>query len=304
VGLFRSEEEKQRKRHDGMLHSLTKGMRVVLPADPGRKRMLDALRQYNPLARHGLLGGFHADGGTLNLMGPTVIPPGLGAEALLPPDITVAYFARWYPHPVRGVSRREVDQEFREKAIYLLGGLAARFDGLSYPRPADVTGLLRADVYVLGEVDPRGLADLVSRHAPGPVRARPLRGAEMTAAVARYVPGVRSTHEWPDQGVVGLGGAGVPFEVEYWPLRCSSIPILAEGVKGSDPLAVAAKVLGAGKKSLLVVHAEGSAEGADPELARVVGAAALGVAGELGGVPMDLFGFRIRDPADLIIRRA
>jgi hypothetical protein len=38
-------------------------------------------------------------------------------------------------------------------------------------------------------------------------------------------------------------------------------------------------------------------------LARAVGEAALGLASETNGVPMDLFGFRVRDPADLIIRR-
>jgi hypothetical protein len=134
--LFRSEEEKRRKHHDKLLHGLTKTMRLVLPADPGQERMLDALRQYHPLARRALGGGFHADGGHLNLDGPTTIEPGLGAEANLPPDITVAYFPGWYPatNP-GGPSRREVDWRYREKATYMMGGLAARFNGLSYPRP-------------------------------------------------------------------------------------------------------------------------------------------------------------------------
>ena len=39
MALFRS-------RDDTMLVSLTKGVRLTLPADPGPDRMLDACRQY------------------------------------------------------------------------------------------------------------------------------------------------------------------------------------------------------------------------------------------------------------------
>ena len=45
-----------------------------------------------------------------------------------------------------------------------------------------------------------------------------------------------------------------------------------------------------------------AAGGADPEVAREVGAMGLGLAAETGGVCVDIFGFRVRDPADLIIR--
>jgi hypothetical protein len=37
-------------------------------------------------------------------------------------------------------------------------------------------------------------------------------------------------------------------------------------------------------------------------VARAVGAMGLGLAAETGGVCVDIFGFRVRDPADLIIR--
>ena len=308
MGLFRPKEDKRRGRHDKLLHGLTKSTRLLLPTDPGRERMLDALRQYHPLARHGLLGGFHADGGSLNLIGPRAIEPEMAVAAHLPVDITTAYFTTWVAHPSRGVSRRESDQMYREKATYLLGGLAARFGGLSYPRPADAGGPLRADVYMRGDVNPQALVDLVSRHTPGrvPVRARSMQGAEMAAAMSRYLPRVKSmgvTSEWPDQGVTGLAGEGVPFGVEYWPVGPSTFPVSAEAIKGSDPMAVVAKILGPSKWSMLVVRTDVPAEGADPGLARAVGEAALGLAAETGGVPMDLFGFRIRDPADLIIRR-
>jgi hypothetical protein len=54
--------------------------------------------------------------------------------------------------------------------------------------------------------------------------------------------------------------------------------------------------------SLITVDAGQAAEGADPETARAVGAMGLGLAAETGGVCVDIFGFRVRDPADLIIR--
>jgi hypothetical protein len=56
--------------------------------------------------------------------------------------------------------------------------------------------------------------------------------------------------------------------------------------------------------SLITVDAGQPAEGADPETARAVGAMGLGLAAETGGVCVDIFGFRVRDPADLIIRAA
>jgi hypothetical protein len=44
VALFRSHDDK-------VLSSLTKAIRLLLPADPGFDRMLDACQQYRPAAR-------------------------------------------------------------------------------------------------------------------------------------------------------------------------------------------------------------------------------------------------------------
>ncbi len=53
---------------------------------------------------------------------------------------------------------------------------------------------------------------------------------------------------------------------------------------------------------LITVDAGQAAGGADPAAARAVAAMGLGLAAETGGVCVDIFGFRVRDPADLIIR--
>jgi hypothetical protein len=43
---------------------------------------------------------------------------------------------------------------------------------------------------------------------------------------------------------------------------------------------------------------------ADPAVARAVGAMGLGLAAQTGGVCVDIFGFKVRDPSDLVIRGA
>jgi hypothetical protein len=44
------------------------------------------------------------------------------------------------------------------------------------------------------------------------------------------------------------------------------------------------------------------AAGADPAVARAVGVMGLGLAAQTGGVCVDLFGFNVREAADLVIR--
>ena len=55
---------------------------------------------------------------------------------------------------------------------------------------------------------------------------------------------------------------------------------------------------------MIVVQAEQPAGGADPAVARAVGAMGLGLAAQTGGVCLDIFGFKVRDPSDLVIRVA
>jgi hypothetical protein len=307
MGLFQSAEDKRRKQQAKLLDNLTKGMRLLLPADPGRDQMLGVLRQYHPLARRAAGSSFHADGSHLYLNGPVAIAPELAAQAQLPPGITAAYFPSWVAatNP-GGPSRREVNQKYREKATYLIGGLAARFGGLCVPRPEDVARPLHADIYVHGLLDHGELPALVSRHTPGqlPMRLQPLSSPQMAAAVSRYLPDAEELRQWPDQGVVGVSGDGAPWQVECWPPDAAAVPMTAEAAKGSNLVAVLAKALKGKEWSLLVLRTGTPAGEAEPALARALGTAALGIADEIGGVCVDLFGFRVRDPADLVIRPA
>jgi hypothetical protein len=54
--------------------------------------------------------------------------------------------------------------------------------------------------------------------------------------------------------------------------------------------------------AVITVEADQAAEGAPPSVADAVGRVALGLAAQTGGVCVDVFAFRVRDPADLVIR--
>jgi hypothetical protein len=275
MALFRS-------RDDTMLVSLTKGVRLTLPADPGPDRMLDACRQYRPEAKPHRKnpGAIYADGNHFCLHPATPISPEMANRAGLPADITCAFFTDW-DGAEWGKSqrdRRQIDREYIDRSKYLLGGLAARFGGLWYPHPDEVTQPLRAYVFTVREMDAAGLLGVASRYTP---------------ALALGDP--RSDN------VITLLGGGAVAQVRYWPPQPAALPKSALAVGPGAP-----EVLDPSwsfeDTSLITVDAGQPAEGADPEVARAVGAVGLGLAAETGGVCVDIFGFRVRDPADLIIR--
>jgi hypothetical protein len=257
VPLFRSHDTK-------LLEALADGMRLLLPADPGPDRMLDAVRQYNPAARPDG-GRLYVDGGTIYLGQAFGIDAKLAGKAGLPADITVAYFMNWLPHRPQFAGealtdkyqqlKRDVNRDHRAQGSYALGGLAARFGGLAMPQPKEAGEPLHANVYTPRRLGPDDLADLISRYAP--------RG---------------------------------PVEVEGRSAGSVSQLLMDEELKGSQ---VMKKIPAQG---VLTVHTGQPAEGADAGLARAVGETALALAEGTGGICLDVFGFRVRDPGDLVIR--
>lgn len=275
MALFRS-------RDDTMLVSLTKGVRLTLPADPGPDRMLDACRQHSPAAmpHRKNPGTIYADGNHFCLHPATAISPEIAAQAGLPPDITRAFFVDW-DGAEWGKSqqdRRLISRDYVDKSKYLLGGLAARFGGLWYPHPEEVRQPLRVYVFTLRQLDAARLLGMASRYAPGLAPGDPR----------------------PDN-VITLLGDGAPAQVRYWPPRPAVMPksTLALGPGAPEVLDPSWTFE---DTSLITVDAEQAAEGADPLAARAVATMGLGLAADTGGVCVDIFGFRVRDPADLIIR--
>jgi hypothetical protein len=274
MALFRSHDDK-------LLWSLTKGIRLLLPADPGFDRMLDACQQYRPTARPSRINRdwICADGQHLRLHRPNAIRPEMAMRAGLPADITYVYFNDWDGAEVglNTQQRKQLGRQYQRKSGYVLGGLAARFGGLWAPHPEEVTQPLRAYVYTAREIDAAGLWGMASQYAPGLALGDP-RGDK----------------------VITLHG-DVPARVQYWPPYSAAVPrstlFLGPGEPEVPDPSWADDDIG-----VIVVEVEQAAAGADPAVARAVGAMGLGLAAQTGGVCVDIFGFKVRDPADLIIR--
>jgi hypothetical protein len=291
VGLFRSRRAKLER-------ALTTSMRLLLPTAPGPDQMLAAARLFNPAAKQIDGNRIVADAEQHVILGPAFeIDPDLGRAAQLPPDITVAYFVHIIssvPLPARPnealtdryqAKKRQAITATQAQAKCLISGLATRFGGIAYPIPQKADEPLHADVYTAQEPDEEELAALVSRYVPGlaPVET-----------------------EWSGRGVITLRGNGSLFDVEYWPPPVVQVPLTEYAADGSDPFTVVTQVIkpsGRGLHALIVRAATAQpARGADPDLARALGRAALGLAADTDGVCMDVFGFRVQRPDDLVVR--
>ncbi len=276
MALFRSHDDK-------VLWSLTKAIRLLLPADPGFDRMLDACQQYRPAARPSRMNRtwICADGQHFRLHQAAPVSPDMAMRAGLPADITCVFYTDWDGAEVglNTQQRKQLGEQYRQKSGYVLGGLAARFGGLWAPHPEEVTQPLRAYVYTVRGIDAAGLLGMASQYAPGLALGDP-----------------RSDK------VITLHG-DVPSRVQYWPPYSAAVPKSAL-VLGPGAPEVLDPSWADDDTAVITVEAEQAAAGADPAVARAVGAMGLGLAAQTGGVCVDLFGFKVRDPADLVIRAA
>ena len=168
------------RRRAALRRRLTRGMRLLLPADPGPAAMLDAVRQVSPGAKRILPHRIQVDGRSqFYLSRAYPIDAGTRRAAGLPPDVTVAYFLKW-------VADCEADAaRYREQGTGLLAGLAARFGGVAWPgpgggaaggagpggAPGDAGGTEAADA-VLDGVGERGGAGETGRAVTGGASAR------------------------------------------------------------------------------------------------------------------------------------
>jgi hypothetical protein len=277
MALFRSRDDK-------VQWNLTKAVRLLLPENPGPDRMLDAARQYTPAAKPFRLNRETVclDGKHFFLHPGSTVTPEMGMRAGLPPDITTAFLPDW-TGATTGLNtqmRKQVDELYRQKASYLLGGLGARFGGLWYPRPEDITRPLCAYVFTVQQVDEAGLASMAARYAPG------LGPADS---------------KWASQNVLTLRSKSNPSLVQYWPPDIAKMHKIVFAAGPGLP-----QVLDPSWRdedtAVITVEADQPAEGAPHSVADALGRVALGLAAETGGVCVDVFAFRVRDPADLVIR--
>ena len=172
------------RRRQRLVHDLRSHMRLLLREDPGRERMVELVRLFDPDSHPAGAGRICVDAQRrMYLPRSSLVDPGTAVGAQVPPDLPVAYFVqlegRSAPLDVAG-AKREL-QELRESAILLLNGLAIRLGGLAWPPPKVASDPLQATVYT----------------------PRPVSAAEVLGVVERYV---RELVPYED---VSLGSIGV-----------------------------------------------------------------------------------------------
>lgn len=294
-------------RRSRLVDSLTKSIRLLLPADPGPERMLETVRLYSPAARRATGGIILVDGGHFALSAATRLEPGVVSEAGLPPDITVAFFPSWTIARHAGETHKDLDRRkrrYQAQSACLLGGLAARFGGVWSPRPPDIGRPLHADVYLPPSVTAADVPDLIGAAVPelAGAKARGLDDRQMISMIAARERG-DATQGTTNFGVTGFAADGVPYEVEFWPAEMAMLSVLQDRDGGRLMAALGElREFRMPGTSMLVVRAAQPAAGADPAVARAVGTAALRLAAQSGGMCLDIFGFAVRGPDDLIFR--
>jgi hypothetical protein len=243
---------------------LATGPTLLLSADPG-PALLDAARLYDPGVRRWNLMGRLIFGNGVLLFGPVEVTSAVAQDAGLPAGVAVAWYAQaalQAHNQRRGHEAKEYDGE------KLVRGLAARLGGTTHPAELQPDLALLASVY----------------------SERALPVGEVIDALRPHAGDLTAEDEEPDS--YSLTGKAAPFYTAYWGprvYRAAEAPA-ALGPIRSRPL------------HHWDIHSGVRASDAPRELCRTVGEAALALASQSGGVALDMFGFPISSPDDLLPR--
>jgi len=243
---------------------LAAGPTLVLPADPG-PALFDEARRYDPGVRYStLLRRLIFSNGVL-LRGPVKVTPAVAREAGLPEGTALAWYAL---AALQGHRERRVHDAKAFEGELLVRGLAARLGGTTHPASLQPKLALLASVY-----SERGLPT-----------------EQVIEALRPYGGEFRVEDRKADS--YSLTGEKTHFYVAYWSprrYRESDAPA-ALGPVRSRPL------------HHWDLHGGVPASDAPRELGLKVGEAALALAEESGGRALDMFGFPIGTPDDLVPR--
>ena len=243
---------------------LAAGPTLVLPADPG-PALFDEARRYDPGVRYStLLRRLIFSNGVL-LRGPVKVTPAVTREAGLPEGTALAWYAL---AALQGHRERRVHDAKAFDGELLVRGLAARLGGTTHPASLQPKLALLASVY-----SERGLPT-----------------EQVIEALRPYGGEFRVEDRKADS--YSLTGEKTHFYVAYWSprrYRESDAPA-ALGPVRSRPL------------HHWDLHGGVPASDAPRELGLKVGEAALALAEESGGRALDMFGFPIGTPDDLVPR--
>jgi len=243
---------------------LAAGPTLVLPADPG-PALFDEARRYDPGVRYStLLRRLIFSNGVL-LRGPVKVTPAVAREAGLPEGTALAWYA------LAALQGHREGRVYGAKALrgeLAVPGFAARLGGTTHPASLQPKLALLASVY-----SERGLPT-----------------EQVIEALRPYGGEFRVEDRKADS--YSLTGEKTHFYVAYWSprrYRESDAPA-ALGPVRSRPL------------HHWDLHGGVPASDAPRELGLKVGEAALALAEESGGRALDMFGFPIGTPDDLVPR--
>jgi hypothetical protein len=272
MGLWPGREKKR------LVDALRSKMRLLLPEDPGRERMVELVRLFDPDARPAGAGRISVDGQRrIYLPQPTAVDPGAAAEAHAPPGFPIAYFVqlrgRSAPLDMSGAQRE--GRDMHQTAVLLVNGLAIRLGGLAWPRPRVASEPLHAAIYV----------------------HRPVAATEVSSVVKQYASDLDECQD------VTLGSMGVStwrtadgrLQMEFWPRTSPK-------AWWYPPESVGEWRFDSSQLDVTVLRLAEPAGQADPAAARTVGQIALAVAAATGGVCVDPLKFRVLKPDDLVMR--
>jgi hypothetical protein len=235
---------------------------LLLAADPG-DALLDAARLYDPKARP-WHGRIVFSNGVL-LFGPVEVTPKLAQQAGLPAGVAVA----WYTAAaVQRTSQRRSHDAKVDDGELLVRGLAERLGGTTRPAALQPRLALLASVY--------------SEQAPAV--------EQVIDALQPYAGELKV--EDPKDDSYALSGEKIYFYTAYWSPR--------RYIEREAPAA-----LGSARSRPhhhWDLHTGVRASDAPVDLCRKVGAAAFALAGQSGGIALDMLGFIMDSPDDLVPR--
>jgi hypothetical protein len=262
---------------ENLVRALRRDIRLLLPADPGRDRLLEYVRLFNPDARPATAGRIDVGNSReVYLTRVSEIGPDVAAEAGVPAGIAAAFFVqnltRGEPFSLSGPQNSK--GELYESSVRLVNGLGVRLNGTAWPEADALGEPLRATVYTAGTISAEQVYETAARYAPrlAPY-ADPSLGS-INVSTWRTEDGQFEAQHWP-RGTVSLLLPHEPPAIGDLSLRTSELT----GVRLQLP--VPAKL-------------------ADPETAMLLAECALETAAACGGVCADQLGFRLRQPRDLV----
>jgi hypothetical protein len=243
---------------------LAAGPTLLLSADPG-PALVDAARLYDPgVRRWNLLGRLVFSNGVL-LFGPVAVTPGVAQEAGLPAGTGVAWYAR---AALQGHNERRSHEAKQDDGERLVRGLATRLGGTTHPARLQPELALLTSVY--------------SEQA--------LATDQVIEVLRPYGGNFGVEDESADS--YSLTGTGTYFYVAYWSPRLYREQFAPPAVGAMRP----------GPLHHWDLHTGTSPRHAARDLVHKVGEATLALAGESGGVALDMLGFRITSTDDLLPR--